>query len=330
MSHFRSLYRLLRTAVAAFGIAALLCAADGSLEVYLVGTGGPEITAERAGASTAIRAGGETLLFDAGRHTLQGLYRAGLPPQSVTKVLLTHLHNDHIEGLPSLWITPWFLLRRQQPLEIWGPPGTRAMVEGMRSMFAHDIEKRANDVLRREYLDIVVNEIGSGAAVETGAFRIEAFAAEHNDGNPSLSYRIIAAGRTVLLTGDTTLTPQLLENSKGADVVVANVAAGTSELEASGTIAPILNKLLRPEQAARLFSEAKPKLAVYSHIVKKRLAGTPGDAVLMRRTRAAGYRGPLQMGVDGMRIAIGDAGIKVHPAPPANTLPELDGSGAIF
>lgn len=303
--------------------------AGSAVDIYLIGTGGPELTPDRSGAATLIRAGGELLLFDAGRNALEGIYRAGLPPQGVTKLFLTHLHNDHIEGIPPLWITPWFLLGRQQPLTIWGPPGTRAMVAGMREMFAHDLAQRANEKLKREYLDIDVREIAPGSVYRSGLIAVHAISVEHHDGNPAFAFRVEAEGRTILLTGDTTLTDSLIAAGAGADVIIANVAAGTAQLEASGAIEPILAKLLRPEQAARLFSQARPRLAVYSHIVKKNLPGRAGDAVILRRTQRAGFNGRLLMGADGMKIEVGDR-IEILAPPAKSKLPELDGAGAIF
>jgi ribonuclease Z len=100
-------------------------------------------------------------------------------------------------------------------------------------------------------------------------------------------------------------------------------------MEATDSIKPILSKLLTPEQAAQLFQSAHPGLAVFSHIVKKDLPGRTGDQVILRRTRAAGYSGPLRMGLDGMRITIG-ARILVHPAQPRSGLPDFDGPGSKY
>jgi ribonuclease BN (tRNA processing enzyme) len=71
------------------------------LRVHLIGTGGPELTPDRAGMSTLIDVNGRKFLFDAGRGALQNIYLSRIHPNEVTKVFLTHLHNDHFEGLPS-------------------------------------------------------------------------------------------------------------------------------------------------------------------------------------------------------------------------------------
>jgi len=234
----------------------LLCPLEAQIKLHLIGTGGPELTPARAGAATLIETPTALLLFDAGRGVLDGIYRSRVRPQDVTRVYLTHLQNDHIEGLPTLWLTPWFLLGRQIPLEIWGPPGTSNMIDGMRRMYAH-------------------------AAV-----------------------------------------------AKGVDVIASNVAAATPEMEKTPVLAPILGKLMRPAQAAALFRAAAPRMAVYSHAVKKHLPGSPGDQVIVNRTRAAGYSGPLIMGLDGMTLLVG-ASIEVVAPYPAS-LPDFDWPDAKF
>ena len=301
-----------------------LPACAGELTVYLIGTGGPELTPGRRGPATLIRANDELFLFDVGWGALDGIYSARIPPQDVTRICLTHLHSDHIEGLPSLWITPWFLLGRQTQLRVWGPSGTAAMVVGMRQMYGHDLEHRANSVFKQEYLNIDVQESDGGVVYSERGVRITAVPVEHRDGNPALGYRVDAAGRSVLMTGDATLSDSLLKAGKGVDVLISNVAAGSEAIEKSGAIDGILAKLMRPEQAARLFRETGPRMAVFSHIVKKGLPGAAGDAVLVDRTRKAGYSGPLEVGLDGMKINVGDS-IRIDPPQPRLTLPDLDG-----
>ena len=158
------------------------------MQVTLVGTGGPELTAERQGEATLVQVQGQTLLFDAGRGVLDGLYRARVAPGGVTRVFLTHLHSDHIEGLPGLWMTPWFLLGRTTPMEIWGPAGTRAMVDGMRQMYGHDVMARVNPTAKAEGLAVTVHEIAPGVVYDEGGVQVTAIAVEHADGDPAFAF----------------------------------------------------------------------------------------------------------------------------------------------
>jgi ribonuclease Z len=293
------------------------------LRVHLIGTGGPELTPGRAGIATLIDVHGQKLLFDAGRGVLQNIYLSRIHPNDVTKIFLTHLHSDHIEGLPSLWMTPWFMFARKQPVEIWGPPGTARMVEGMRLMYEHDLEHRSNPAFRRDYLDIKVTEIREGVVYEAGGVKITAFPVEHADGNPAFGYRLDAGDRSVLLSGDTTYNDNIVKYGDHVDVMVHNVVAFSDAMLKAGAMQPVLDKLATPEQAAQVFIKTAPRLAVFSHIVKKELPGPAGDAVVLERTRRAGYSGPLQMGFDRMTIDVGRE-IAVHAPLPADDVPEFD------
>jgi ribonuclease Z len=299
------------------------------LRVHLIGTGGPELTPERAGMSTLVDVNGRKFLFDAGRGALQNIYLSRVHPNEVTKVFLTHLHNDHFEGLPSLWITPWFMFARKQKIEVWGPPGTAEMVQGMRLMLNHDIERRSNPVFRREDLDVKTTEVGEGVVYDEGGIKITAFPVEHVDGNPAFGYRLDAGNRSVLISGDTTYSENVVKYGNRVDLMVHNVAAFSERMVKAGEMKPLLEKLTTPEQAAQIFSKAMPRLAVFSHIVKKELPGAAGDAVVIQRTRQAGYSGPLQMGLDRMTVEVGDD-IKVLPPRPIDGIAELDKPDAKF
>ena len=296
-------------------------------KVVLVGTGGPELSPDRAGEATLVQADGQMLLFDAGRGVLDGLYQSHVLPQQVTRIFLTHLHSDHIEGLPPLWITPWFLLGRKTPLEIWGPPGTQAMVDGMRAMFAHDLEHRPNATAKREYLNITVHEIAPGEVYNNNGIKLSAIPVNHADGDPAFAYIVTTADARILLTGDCNYSGALTTLNGPFDLVVSNVIAGSAALEKQPWMQPIMAKLMRPEQAAALFNQAKPRMAIYSHIVKKDLPGATGDNEIMQRTRAAGYSGPLIMGHDHDIVVLGRTVSIEKLSPPAR---DLDGPDAKF
>src|SRR6476646_1680744 len=114
------------------------------IRVTLLGTGsGPRAYVDKAGISTLVEAGGERLLFDAGRGFMQRLVQAGFPMNAVTKLFLTHLHSDHVIGVPDLMLSPWAAApERKVPLEVWGPDGTRDMMHHLTEAFAFDIHMR--------------------------------------------------------------------------------------------------------------------------------------------------------------------------------------------
>jgi ribonuclease Z len=98
-----------------------------NLKVTLLGTGYPRPVMERFGPSIMVEAGKEKLLFDCGRGVTQRLYQLKVPFGDVTALFLTHLHSDHIVGIPDVYLTGW-LLGRTAPLRVWGPAGTADMM----------------------------------------------------------------------------------------------------------------------------------------------------------------------------------------------------------
>ena len=304
-------------------------AGNPQMRVTLLGTAGPEYFPDRLGISTLVEANGEMLLFDVGRGTNQRLYQSRFNPKDISRIFLTHLHNDHIEGLPDLWMTPWFLLGRDHGFEIWGPEGTEQMVKGMRLMFGHDLEARVNRFNPIETLAIETHVVGDGVIYENNGVTVTAFPVEHADGNPAFGYRVDWNGHKVVLSGDTTLHENVIKHGTGADLIVHNVIAFSDRLSRMPEMKGVLAKLTTPEQAAEVFKRAKPKLAVYSHIVTKELQGKKGEEEIIARTRAAGYDGPLLMGVDRMGFEIGDA-VKTIAPRPLDDLPNLDSKGQPF
>lgn len=130
----------MRIAVAV-GVAVALVTAGGvhteqgtsraGMRVILLGTqGGPTFSPQRIGIGTLVVAGTERLLFDAGRAVTTGMARVAVNPADVTRVFITHLHSDHVISMPELMVSPWASQGRKVPLEVWGPEGTRAMMEG--------------------------------------------------------------------------------------------------------------------------------------------------------------------------------------------------------
>ena len=287
---------------------------DCSIRIYLLGTGGPEYTVSRSGYSTLIEIEGKFILFDVGRNTAQRLYECGVPLSRIEDVFLTHLHSDHYEGLPNLWMAPWFLLGEPRKMKLRGPAGTGVMTDGMFRMFSSDLRARPNCRFKREYLDIETEEFASPSKWTIGDAEISSFEVEHGDGNPAYGYKVEYSGHTVVLSGDTCYHSNTVKAARNADVLIHNVVAlGDSLKDHEEDFIPVLKKLSTPEAAAEVFIEAEPHLAVYSHICKKGLSGKAGDEEIIARTRKAGYSGPLLMGHDRTVIEVGDEINVINP-----------------
>jgi ribonuclease Z len=180
-----------------------------------------------------------------------------------------------------------------------------------------------------EALDIDVAIVEEGVVYDADGVQVTAFPVEHADGNPAFGYRVDYDGHSVVLSGDTTYSETLVDYGKGADLIIHNVIAFSDRLSAMPEMQGVLAKLTTPEQAAEVFRETAPGMALYSHIVTKEMQGDAGLNAIIDRTRAAGYDGPLTMGEDRMSILIGDA-IEIVPPASLDDLPNLDSKGQVF
>jgi ribonuclease Z len=274
--------------------------------VTLLGTGAPPPRLDRFGPSTLVEVGGKKFIFDAGRGAMQRLHQLGIPFGDVDGMFLTHHHSDHVVGFPDLWLTGWIGRpwgRRSVPLEVWGPEGTQQMMEHLPQAFAVDIRVR-----RRNYppegVKLVAHEIEEGVVLDSDGLEISAFEVDHGGEElPAFGYRIDYAGRSVVLSGDTTFNENLIRHAEHADVLVHEVtAAGDGTAENAQQLKRIAANHTTPEQAAEVFSRVKPRLAVYNHLLLFGSA-TPKDLVPMTRKK---YAGPLIVGEDLLQIEIGE------------------------
>jgi ribonuclease Z len=273
----------------------------GTIRITLLGTGaGPQVIPNRAGPATLIEAGSERLLFDAGRGATPQLVRSGVSPGTVTTLFLTHLHSDHIIDIADLFLSPWGAGQRRTAFEIIGPSGTSALANGLLAAFEFDLRIRRN-AQNGPGAQIVSQELSDGSVWERNGVTVTAFLVDHGPVKPALGYRVDYGKRAVALSGDTTYSANLVEHARGVDLLIHEIAEvdaplfqGQTPEQRSRTVGIHTTA----EQAAQIFRQVKPKVAVYSHI-----AADP--SVIVARTHKI-YDGVVYAGDDLMTIDVGD------------------------
>lgn len=274
------------------------------IEVTLLGTGDPTPRVDRFGPSTLVETDSLTLLVDAGRGAMQRLFQLGVSTADLDAIFLTHLHSDHVVGLVDLWLTGWVVDRRERPLRVYGPVGTRALVDHLRQAFAFDVEIRIAEARRSpDGVRIEVVEIEDGFAWARGGATVRAFAVDHRPVEPAFGFRIDAGGRAVAFSGDTRYSESLVRHAAGVDLLVHEVAEAPEAFKAEHPDLPRLAHHTQAEEAGRVFAAVAPRLAVYSHLVLVRGVDAADLVPLTRRT----YDGPVIVGEDLMTLAVGDS-----------------------
>src|SRR5215813_823320 len=287
--------------------------ASSDFKVTLLGTGAPPPRLDRFGPSTLIEAGDQKLLIDAGRGAAIRLYQLNIPLGRLDGLLLTHYHSDHTSGIPDVWLTGWLTSHfgtRTKPFQVIGPVGAKLLMENLERAYALDIKIRiADEKIPSAGVAIHVEEFDKdGVVYEKNGVKVIAFEVDHGDViKPAYGYRIEYAGRVAVISGDTRYNENVIRYGNGADLLVHEVAAARPELMREAYIQRIVAHHVTPTEAGRVFAQAKPKLAAFTHLVMlgSKQVSSPTIEDIAAETREV-YRGPLVVGEDLMSFEIGD------------------------
>jgi ribonuclease Z len=274
------------------------------VDVTLLGTGSPIPDPNRAGPSTLVRAGATLLLVDAGRGVLMRLAAAGAFPGMLGAVLLTHLHSDHLTDLNDVITTRWVMSPVPAPITVYGPPGTREVVDGMLAMLAPDVSYRLahhDDLNDPPAVDVV--EVAPGDELPIGETRVLVGATDHRPVEPTVGYRVEHEGRAVVLGGDGIPCAGLDALCAGADAYVQTVLREDLVRNIPmARIQDVLDYHSSVEQAASTAARAGVRVLVLTHYVP---ALPPGLEDEWRALAATHFDGEVVLGDDLTRVSLG-------------------------
>lgn len=269
--------------------------------LVLLGTGTPNPDPERSGPSLAIVVDSVPYLVDAGpgvvRRAAQAAQEgeAGLQAHRLARVFITHLHSDHTAGLPDLFLTPW-VLERDEPLRVVGPPGTERMMSRIRDAYIEDIQMRlfglepANDGGHR----VEARDVSPGVVYRDERVTVTAIPVVHGSWPTAFGYRFETPDRVIVVSGDAAPSESLVEACDGCDILVHEVYA-RSGWERREPVWQRYHAAFHTSgyELGELAARARPKLLVLTHQL---LWGAAPEDVLAEVR--AGFGGPVVYGND--------------------------------
>ncbi len=272
------------------------------MELVLLGTGYPYPSAERAGPSCAIIAGGMVFIVDAGRGTVMRLAALDIPWDSIAATFITHLHSDHIDGLPDLFHSTW-QFGNGKPFELFGPEGIRDVADGILKFYHADIHIRRDltEKLPNEGTMINRREVSDGGVyLLQGGVRVTAFTVDHQPVDPAFGYRFDAGPHSIVVSGDTRPNSNLLKFAEGADILVheAYVYPGSPK-ERESYAWSIYDYHTSAAEAGEAAKAANAGILVLTHLIP---ANAPEELFLEEAKKS--FSGKVIVGKDLMRIRL--------------------------
>jgi len=266
------------TATAGLGAAAWLPARAQSAKTRLIllGTGGgPRPRKENVSASQVIVVNDQLYVVDCGNGVARQLVSAGLSLPKLRHVFITHHHSDHNADYGNLLLLSWASGLRTR-VDAWGPPPLEKITRLFFEMNAFDIDTRIADEGRVPLVPLVhPHEMSQGGLVmRDDNLRVTCALVDHPPVVPAFAYRFDSADRSIVISGDTNRSENLIKLAQGADVLVheALYVPAVDRLVARVPNAATLKKHIidshtAVEDCGRVATAAGVKTLVLSHLV---------------------------------------------------------------
>lgn len=244
--------------------------------LILLGTGGgPRPRKAVSAPAQVIVANGTPYVVDCGNGVARQMASAGVPLAGLRHVFLTHQHSDHNADYGNLIWLAWAVGLRT-PVDTWGPPPIAQMTKLFLEMNAFDITTRIADEGRVPLAPLLrVHELTRGGVVmQDDNVKVTAALVDHPPIETAFAYRFDAADRSIVISGDTAFSKNLIALAQGADVLVheALYVPAVDRIVATVPNATTLKQHIidshtAVEDCGRVAQAAGVKTLVLSHLV---------------------------------------------------------------
>lgn len=194
------------------------------MKVTLLGTGCPVAHPGRAGPATLVEAGGVRVLVDCGSMVTQRLVAAGCPGATLDALVVTHLHSDHLVDFYQLVVSSWHQ-GRAAPWVVHCPETVVPVIEATMAAWRAEREHRVAFERRPSAtgLEVACRLLAPGRRFRIGALEVEPVLVDHGPVRPAYGLVFRHAGKSAVVSGDTTRSGALIAAGRGADLLVHEV-----------------------------------------------------------------------------------------------------------
>jgi ribonuclease Z len=275
------------------------------VRLHTLGTGGPRLDSERGSACHVLEVDGRYLMFDVGRGAIHGVAAKSFPIAEIGPLFISHLHVDHIGELANFLITGHTEGRRT-PLKIYGPPGTKGIVEALFGLvYDRDIAFRTEgETAFGRFAGADITELRGGQIVDGDGWVARCEEVEHGHGlgfSPTfldrwicLAWRVEAEGKVFCFSGDAVTCDGLLRAAERADLHLQCCYLPSSALAAPHMKSLGSYTLACSDTAGKIAERAKVDRLVLTHFKQT----TPEILAEIEHDVRRDYPGPVELSND--------------------------------
>ena len=272
--------------------------------LVLLGTGGgPTPKAKAAAPAQAIVVGDRIYLVDCGDGVARQLALAKLPLRDLRAVFITHQHSDHNAGYGPLFLLGW-PGGISAPVDVYGPPPLVEMTRQLLEAYRFDIELRMRDEGRPPLARLVrPHDITAGGEIfKDDRVRVTGALNDHPPIEHSFAYRFDTADRSIVISGDTRYSENVIKLARGADVLVHEVVSREfwerpGAPQSPDVVRHILASHTDAPDVGRIAAAAGVGMVVLSHYVPTEGPGSPSDEQWIAGVRRH-FKGRIVLGSD--------------------------------
>lgn len=235
------------------------------MRVTILGSGDAFGSGGRFNTCFLLETAKAVLLVDCGATSLVALKVRAIDPNDIDGIVLSHLHGDHFGAIPFLLLDAQFLARRERPLLIAGPPGTRARLDAALEVFF------PRSTANKWRFSWKVMEIELDQPTDVLGHAVTTTEVLHYSGAPSTALRLSDGVSLFAYSGDTEWIDALIGVARDADLFIAECYGYSGHLTGHLTWEEIKARL--PELRARRIMLTHMNPTMLAHLDEVRAAG---------------------------------------------------------
>jgi len=262
-----------------------------------LGTGTPRPDINKLGPSILVTYKNEEILLDIGRGATVRLAQVGNNFSSINNIYISHMHFDHLIGLPDFWLIS-NLWQKKTSTNIFGPKGIQEFCNNIKKAYEEDLDYRYN---KKEVSQINCYDFDNHNFLSESLIKVKSFKNSHGHIENSYGLIVTVNGKTIVYSGDTTYSDNVIKSCKQCDILIHEVIAVSSILYKNNKkLRDVVDTHTNVKQLVKILNSTNPKLTILNHAL---LFGITEEQVIKEIQES--YSGDVVFAYDLLSVDVG-------------------------